>query len=432
MNSHLREILHGSAVALVMKVGAAGLSLVISIIIARQLGPGGAGTFFLAFTLLTVAGTVARLGFDDTSVRFLAAAVAGGSGGTVQHIRKFVLTRVAAASLTLGLVLTLAAPWLAGSVFDDPQLLKPLRWMALAVPVFSFLFISSAMFRGLKKILLSQLCETTIHRTLFIAALLIMGTRLTPAAAFTALAFGMTAAALFAAGSWQLSTSAIKAEPGTEAPSGELTASARPLFIVSLMGLVIIWSPTLLLGYFSSAADVGLYSVAHRTAVLVGMVVFATDAIAAPKLSALLSQDSITQARVVAGNITALMIVAGAPMFLLFIIFPATVLGIFGPEFTAGGSLLAIMAVGQMVNVVVGPVSLFLIMGGHEPIVSRVEMASASLCLLASILLIPVYGVTGAALATIMPIIFKSVVYVFCVRSSFGFFILPVTPGGRS
>lgn len=59
-----------SLVALTVRVAGAGMAFLFTLLITRQLGAEQSGYFFLAFTLITFLSAIARLGFDNTIIRF--------------------------------------------------------------------------------------------------------------------------------------------------------------------------------------------------------------------------------------------------------------------------------------------------------------------------------------------------------------------------
>ncbi len=76
------------------------------------------------------------------------------------------------------------------------------------------------------------------------------------------------------------------------------------------------------------------------------------------------------------------------------------VLSIFGPGFSAGYATLAILMIGQVVNSGAGPVVLLATVTGHQAAAARVlgwsALANVAICLV----LIPPFGLLGAACAS--------------------------------
>jgi len=73
---------------------------------------------------------------------------------------------------------------------------------------------------------------------------------------------------------------------------------------------------------------------------------------------------------------------------------------VFGEEYRRGYLPLAIVAAGQLVKTLAGPAGMLLNMTGHEKDTMRGIFLSAGTNIVLNISLIPIYGMTGAAIAT--------------------------------
>ena len=100
-------------------------------------------------------------------------------------------------------------------------------------------------------------------------------------------------------------------------------------------------------------------------------------------------------------------------------------MSIFGMDFSTAGNILAILAVGQFVNAFTGPVGLILMMGGREKDMRTLSLISVIVVVLMALLLIPNYGVKGAAIATSAGFISMNLFSVFMVRLRFKIWIFP-------
>ena len=82
----MQEVVNGASVAFVIKVIGAGLSFGFNVLLARMLGADGAGIYFLALTVTTIATVFGRMGLDNALLRFTAANAAVGDWGAVKGI----------------------------------------------------------------------------------------------------------------------------------------------------------------------------------------------------------------------------------------------------------------------------------------------------------------------------------------------------------
>jgi O-antigen/teichoic acid export membrane protein len=87
------------------------------------------------------------------------------------------------------------------------------------------------------------------------------------------------------------------------------------------------------------------------------------------------------------------------PLAMVVMVFARPLMRVFGPDFESGWPILIIGTAGQLVNCGVGSVGYLLLMSGHEKRLIRLQAAMAAVMVLASVSLIPIWGIYGAAAA---------------------------------
>ena len=117
--------------ALIIRVLGAGMAFIFNIVIARQLGAEQSGYFFLGLALTMLLSGIARLGFDNTVLRFTSAGA--DHGNTVKAILNFALKYVLPVASLFTVSIYTLAPWLAVSVFNKPGLTDTLQLIAPAI-----------------------------------------------------------------------------------------------------------------------------------------------------------------------------------------------------------------------------------------------------------------------------------------------------------
>jgi O-antigen/teichoic acid export membrane protein len=73
LDRHLREVIQGAAVTLMLKVLGTGLEFGFTLFVARLLGAEDAGIYYLALTITTIGTVCGRLGLDNVVLRLIAA-----------------------------------------------------------------------------------------------------------------------------------------------------------------------------------------------------------------------------------------------------------------------------------------------------------------------------------------------------------------------
>jgi len=173
-----------------------------------------------------------------------------------------------------------------------------------------------------------------------------------------------------------------------------------PLLYIALVVLVQEQAGVLVVGSFLSAEETGIYMAAMKTAVLVSFVLIAVNTIVAPMIgTAFARQDKHELQQIVrlANGLTfGFSILVGFGLILI----GKSVLGIFGYGFQSGYRLLIILALGQVINASAGPVGYLIILTGHQREAVKVYSSTLLINVALMLLLVPLFGSMGAAIAT--------------------------------
>jgi O-antigen/teichoic acid export membrane protein len=122
------------------------------------------------------------------------------------------------------------------------------------------------------------------------------------------------------------------------------------------------------------------------------------------------------------------MLLAVTPLLAIMMIFPESILRLFGPDFTNGAPMLRLLSIGQFINVGTGSVGYLLMMTGHERIFSlNITLATVvNLCL--CFWLIPAMGSFGAAIATAVPLALMNLLSAYFVYAKLHIVTIPFLP----
>lgn len=174
-----------------------------------------------------------------------------------------------------------------------------------------------------------------------------------------------------------------------------------------------------------------MFGAALRVAMLVSFFLIAVNNVVAPKFAALYARGEIESLGKVARQSALLLTVLASPIFMIMILAGNWVMGLYGSGFSDGGRVLAILAVGQLINACCGPVGTILMMSGHEQKVRNSTLLALLFQLSLCVGLIPRFGMEGAAIATATGIIVFNLLAVWYVRHLIGL-AYPFNFGGKA
>jgi O-antigen/teichoic acid export membrane protein len=249
--------------------------------------------------------------------------------------------------------------------------------------------------------------------------------------ALIAYAIGVAIAFLFGAIVWHrglVRLQSVQEHHDRKPVVSQLLTAGVPLLLGALLQLVMHSSGTVMLGMWSERAEVSQYSVAWRTAALIGFVLIAVNTVAQPKFATLHSQGNLSALAATAWRANLLMTICAIPALVLFLAVPSVVMGMFGEDFAGGGLVLQILAIGQFVNAAMGSVGVLLVMSANEREYRNVQIAAAFVALVLNITLIPRYGAVGAAVGAASALVAQKLLFAYFVRRRLGIVMFSSRP----
>lgn len=418
------EILKHSTWAFILFGVASGLQFIFDVSLARKFGADGVGTFYLAFSALMITGIIGRLGINRAVVRFIPEFVKKKQWGKVSGVKQASYQLVLLVSLPLAVTVFFLAPFLANELFKQPDLTRYFRVFAAAIPALSLIYVQAGILRALKLIKESMVIERIGVYLFGIFAIFSLG-RLFD---LTGVVFGVTVGVYLA-----FILGLIFIKKGIQKPEKSVLFNKKVLLLISLPLLFVDFSNQMtgqlnimLLGVFKSTEAVGIFNAALKLSMFIGIVLTSINNISATKISEFKAVSERAKLELIASKSSALALVVGTPLIFAFFIFPSFFLGLFGSEFTQGANVLRILIIGQVVNLAVGPVAYILAMTGHEKKLAYAIVGTVLILnTLLSALLIPPFGIIGAAIAVSSSIALKNIVLLVLVKQSLGIWSLP-------
>lgn len=127
------------------------------------------------------------------------------------------------------------------------------------------------------------------------------------------------------------------------------------------------------------------------------MFVQAIQIVMAPRISGLLAKQEMRRAQSMYAMTTAWLMLLAWPIYLSSALFAGLLVTVFGPDYARGAPAVSILCCTMLLATACGPVDTVLLMGGR----SRWSLLNTGLALTANVaadlLLVPAYGITGAA-----------------------------------
>jgi O-antigen/teichoic acid export membrane protein len=189
---------------------------------------------------------------------------------------------------------------------------------------------------------------------------------------------------------------------GTERYRGEGVSKQTFYFLaISLLQLLTTKIGMLIMPYFTDEKAIGVFNIAARFSDLIIYPFYLLHAVL-PQLFAKHHDSSPLQKQKLYTESTWLIIITSLPLLLLNLGAGPWLLGYFGEAFKEGYPALVYMSISNALFALFGPANTILMMQGKEKLSAIALLVYVLLLAILSRLLIPVQGITGAALAMLI------------------------------
>lgn len=392
---HLREIIHGTSIAFAFRVLGAILAMAFQIAMARVLGAHDMGLYVLCVSCVLFVSLIGRMGLDTIVVRQIASHVSVGEWKSVLSIRRKTLRFVFAATCALSGLLIFFADWISQDLFKDITMTFPLSLMAAAAPFWAVAALQSEMLRGLKKVGQYLFIQSVMMALITLVGVFVVGVKWGLNGQTVVYVFASVLAMVTALTMWRWSRPHT-IEGGGDVPLQDLFKASMPMLWVACIQYVNTWIATVILGTYGEPAEVAIFNSASRLALAPGFLLISVNSILGPKFAAIHKTGTREELQRVASQTTRLLFFAVLPVFVVFLIWPKWILGLFGPEFQVAEWVLRVLVLGQMTLFMTGFAGQLLLMTGHEKDLRNITTFSVVLNIAGSWLLIRSFGMHGA------------------------------------
>jgi O-antigen/teichoic acid export membrane protein len=400
--SHTNGLFEGGSMLLLASVFGNGVNYLFMMFLARQLGMEDFGVYALGVTLFNTLILLVTTGFDSGTVKFTSERLALGDGPAARRMVVAAWSIAACLGILASIALAVMATPLASGVYGKPGLSSLLLLFAAAIP-FAFttvLLLSSIQaYQTVRYTVLVKYLWEPLGKWSIVGLALIAGWGL--AGVVGGLAVTFMASAVFA-GVALVRVARLSIHDVSSIQRDDvrvLSGYCFPLLAANIFGVVAPRMDIMMLGYWASSQDVGLYLVAFQTAAVLALVLGAFDVAFAPIMSQAWARKDDLTFRECYATVHRMVAMATVPLFVGVVVFRDEILSLFGREIGEGGIALAILALGYLVNAMTGGASTVLLMTGRSRTVLMNTVIYGIALVVGTALLIPRWGILGAAIS---------------------------------
>jgi O-antigen/teichoic acid export membrane protein len=403
----------------------AALGYLFKIYLARHLGARLLGLYTLGMTMVAPLSVFNGMGLTMAALRFVPVYRATDRPDLLRGFLVRSLGRLLLVNAVLSVALILVGPYIASHFYHTPEL-GQYMWLFASLLVLGILtmFLSQVL-AGYK-----QIARRTVVTSIFgpsltmaLALLLIsmhMGLRGYILAQTVA---GIITGAVLTALVWKYTpVAARQMHAGFPRIESQVISYALATLGLGVFEYLMRQTDKVVLGSYWNPRDVGIYSVAATMGGFVNIVLRSTNQVFAPMISDLTARHENQLLGRLFQTLTKWVIGLTLPLAAGIVIYAAPLMRIFGPEFEAGAIVLVVGTVGQLVNCGVGSAGTILLMSGHQSSLIWIEGFAAALMVVLNLLLVPHWGIAGAAVASSATLVATNVLYLVLANRKTGLF----------
>lgn len=400
--SDLSKIAKGAGIVFSGTLLGKALLFFYAIFIARVFGTEGVGIYYLGLTITTFIVSISLIGLDTAVVRFVS--LYNGERD-INRMKGTILSCTGIAmviSIVTAIFLYVFANTISSHFFKEPGLKNVLRLFSISIPFIALTRVFLASTRGLKlmqyTVYTNDMAEIGLRFFFTFILVYLLGFKLEGLVIANVMASILAAFLAFYYATRFIPIIDKKIKPILEFKG--LLKFSIPLVFSRFLLTLISSVDTFMLGYFSSAASVGIYNIAIRLVNVAALTRPAFHQIFNPFVADLHNRNEIKKLGGLFKVLSKWIFTISFPLFLLLIFFPKYFLNAFGEGFLGGSACLMVISLAYLLNSTLGLSASLLVMSGRSDLALKNNLCAVISNIILNYLLIPKFGVLGAAIGT--------------------------------
>lgn len=402
----IQKLLHNpliiqSALSMIARFTGVALNFAVAILITRQLSLGDAGVVFLLMIFVSGAALISRVGLDQLIVKEVASTHENNLDFKKAYLKNTHQLVLLISLISVGVWL-LMSPYVREAFFHGEIELSQLMWASVCVIFFNFMFVNSFFLKAIRHSSRSVLTQNALPGICFLVLIAVSWDYFSKGGGHVVIYItSLTLTGIF---SFLVVKPFIKEGAWTDSSAPKLKQlfiKSLPLAPISFFSFMMIFADALMVGYFLGNEKVALYNVAAKVSYISLFFLGALDATIYPRLLAIYNHQPerlwsfFWQATAL---VLAVLVVVTAVMYAL----SDLILIVFKPEYLAAQQALALLLLAQLLRAASLTFSFMFIASEKVRFLNVALTVAMIVNLLANIILIPKYGIEGAATATLM------------------------------
>ncbi len=407
--SLVKKIVGQSAVYFLGTVISVIVGFFFKVYLSRILGADALGIYSLGITLIGVLGIFLSFGYGNGLIRFIS------KYNATQNYNKLISYLTNTLIINLCVVLPISFLFyffpeiIANKILKTPKLSEYVPLFGLMMFLNSFLILAEQTIRGLQEVKKSTIINTLLRLPFKIGLVVVFfdwGWRLE--GYIIAEILGSVLTFIFLIILIKRLLPHFKNFKRVNFNKEEKKYSLNLLITNSVLALGR-HGDKIVLVYFLSTFELGIYSVALTIAAFIPLVLTSVNSIFSPIISQLHSQNKLRDLAHYFQLSGRYIFLLSFPLMVFIFLFSKSIMSLFGSDFIQGSFLLSLIVIGQLINITMGSVGLMLQMTGLEKPMRDISIVTSLVSFLLYFVLISKWGLVGLGMVYIFNILLQNV-----------------------
>lgn len=420
MTNYTKKAVKGAVIILLMSFIAGFLGYIVRVILAKNLSVEDFGLFYSVFSFLGFFGIFKSLGFDRALIKFIPEYLSKKNFNMIKSSVIYVTAIQLVMNLIFIILIYLLSDFLSIYFFQTNKASLLLKLMTIAFFIDSFVMIIKFSFQGFQKMHLFSGMEIVrmVLITLFVLVFFWMDMDLMS----PVFAYIIVPSLLLIIFTYILLKRTFPEFRSSKIILSKIRFKQISRYslwtMVSSVGVLILgYTDTLTLTYFSGLKNVGLYNVALPTAGVLAYFYKAIAGVLVPISSELWTKNKKSILSEGIESLYKYSMIIILPIVVTIVVFSDLVIQFFfGVEFLPASPALKVLGIGVIFTMLHSINTRFLAGIGKPKICSMIVYIAAVLNLILNLILIPIYGIIGAAVTTAISYIVMMIIGFFYIK----------------
>ena len=178
-----------------------------------------------------------------------------------------------------------------------------------------------------------------------------------------------------------------------------MALSAIAYFIMQSVDIIILTA-------YEGFESIAYYSVAVKLATVTALALMSVNIVIAPKIAEIYSTNDFEKLNKLINDSARIIFIISIPILIILFVFSNFMLGLFGENYVLAREARLLLLGAQFFSSLCGPGAVYLNMTGKQKKLNTILILGLIINIILNLVLIPIYGIEGAAAATLISMIF--------------------------